>query len=244
MDNDRKQFQEENTQTNDFESNDNSFQQNNYNPNYEKDESKSFFTKRKIILLILVIIILVVIGIFIIGSTPINNEGNLTPTSSNLTLKYNNDMSNYYRQDVSTGKNLGDLYMNVQEYNGVIKLDLLNVTWKETNESDTNYAKSYCYDDLKEALNNPGDYNASITFYDKNGNEAGTKLVGNDLKLDVNNNLLTVTVDANKTSDMVVTKNDCSNITSAQFTINYRVGSNNYVINSVLDNNTLTVQHA
>lgn len=243
MDKDERQFQEENTENN-VSLDQNNMQENNINPNNVEDEPKSFFTKKRIILLILAIIILAIIGLVIIGSTPVYNEGNVTPVSSNLTLTYNNDLSNYYRQEVSSGKNLGDLYKNVEEYNGVIKIDLLNVSWKETNDSDVSYAENYCYSDLKEALNNPNNYNASLTFYDKDGKELDTKLLANDFKLEINNNLLTVTVDSNKTSDLTLTKNKCSNSTSAKFTISYVYGSNKHLINSVLDNETFTVKHA
>lgn len=235
MNNDERPFQEEDTENRQFTVDENNIQNN---------ESKSFFTKKRIILLIVLIIILALIGLVVLGSTPQYNEGDVSPSSSNLTLKYNNDLSNYYKQEISSGKNLGDLYQNVEEYNGVIKLDLLKVNWKETNESNVDYAKSYCIDELQEALKNPNDYNVSITFYDKDGKQLDTKLVGNDITLELSNNLLTVNVDSNKTSDMVTTKNKCSNSTSAKFMLSYYYGNSNYIITSMLNNDTFTVKHA
>ncbi|MBE6493699.1 MAG: hypothetical protein E7Z84_03705 [Methanosphaera stadtmanae] len=215
---------------------------NQYN-NTEKQSKSSFFTKKKILLIIGIIIILLLIGIIIIATSPMYNEGNVLPNSSNLTLNYNNDLSIYYREEIATGKNLGDLYMNVEEYDGIITLDLSKVNWKDTDTSNIDYAKEYSAEDLKESLKDPNTYNVSITFYDKNNNQLNTTLSGNDIKMDLNGNILTITVKSNRTSDMLLTKNNCENTNSAKLKLSYNYGFNDYVIYSDLTGENLVVNH-
>lgn len=222
---------------------DSQFNQNNNNNNFDNQSKKSFFTKKKILIIIGIIIILLLIGLVLIATSPMYNEGNVLPESSNLTLNYNNDLSAYYREELSTGKNLGDLYINVEEYDGVITLDLNKVNWKKTDTSDINYAKDYAADDLKQSLEDVNSYNVSITFYDKNNNQLNTTLSGNDLNLGLNGNILTITVKSNRTSDMLVTKNNCENTNSAKLKLSYNYGFNDYVIYSDLTGENLVVNH-
>jgi len=146
-------------------------------------------------------------------------------------------------QEVASGKNLGDAYINKEEYDGIITIDLSNVQWKQTNESDIDYAKDYFIEDLNSTINNPENYVVSITIYDKDGNPVGSNLVGRDIKLDLDKNLLTATIHSNHSSNITLQKNNCDKATYAVFKLNYINANVNYTITSNLTDNKFNVMH-
>lgn len=201
----------------------------------------SYLKNKKIIAIIIIILVIIILACLLSYSS--TNTGEVEVESSNLTLKYNNDKSAYYMEEIATGKNLGDAYINKEEYEGVFTIDLLKVNWKQTNQSDVDYAKDYCIDDLNSTINNPENYVASITIYDKDGNPVGSQLLGGDIKLDLDRNILKATVNSNHSSNITLTKNNCNNASYAIFKLNYINGGVNYTITSRISDDKFNVTH-
>lgn len=127
---------------------------------------------------IMIIILAIIVLIFAFGNSYPANMGDVNLTTSNVTLKYNNDKCGIYTYTNEYGKT-ESLYYDNKYLEGQITIDLSNVKWSEEfNESfdnpnngsyftDSAYANDYFLEDIQNDFNTNLNKTVSIEYYNK-----------------------------------------------------------------------------